>query len=92
MTVPSTHQEVVFAKYRDEDTFKVSVSDTTFETILKRQGYKPVDRVPGYRVYEIPLNKLTIRKAGKRKKRVLSAETKAKLAENLKRARAARIK
>ena len=66
-------QEVVLARYRDEELWTVSVSDSTFLTTLKNKGWKSEPHEAGspYRVFRIPAKAVSIRSrsaVGRRRK------------------------
>jgi hypothetical protein len=91
MAIETSYQETSFCRYRDEKRWEVWTSDKTFITLMRKQGYKPMsDSQGGYNHYEIPLNRVTIRKAAPRKRRKIKEGTRVKLAKNLEKARAAR--
>ena len=91
MAIETNCQETTFCRYRDEKTWGVWTSDRTFITLMRKQGYKPEkDSSGGYNHYEVPLNRVTIRKAAPRKRRKIKEGTRVKLAQNLVKARAAR--
>jgi hypothetical protein len=75
---------------RGDREFDVQVSDTTEITRLRKQGYRPYKKEGPYSFFKVPVNKHTIRRAGPKAKRKLSDETRAKLALNAAKARAAR--
>ena len=61
MSAPVETQEAALVKYRDEADWTISVSDKTFETILRSRGWKPERREGDYCVYRIPAKAITVR-------------------------------
>jgi len=60
--VPKHEQEVGISFSRTDEDMVVSVSDKTWQTKLKRGGWRPVSTDGLYEVFVIPKRFLTVRK------------------------------
>ena len=90
MAIPAEIQEISIARYRDQKIWDVWTTDSTFLTMMRKQGYKAIEKGDGYHHFQIPLNRVTVRKSAPRKPRKIKEGTRVKLAQNLVKARAAR--